>query len=302
MLAGFQIASAHGAPKGAELLIDEVAPQSGLSASSLGHKLVKAGGAHNMALRYRRSHTTLTPPKGLPCLNGTEVNGGLLVASLPAPLVLQLRWIAPFGCEAAEVEIAWDRNRPRQTVELALARLQKALLAKPEHMIDESETWESVGSKPSPSWASSRSSGVEQTVYQESIEALETAEPRLARAVRSRLGLRWRKKANGTDGYIDGPNFVRQVYMDAYGVDLSADIEKLLVAGGTVEFDLRAPEKALRPGDLLFITSYSGIPRSVMVYIGGGYRAHSTKVMGVVVEAVPRKIPNYIYLVAVRPD
>ncbi len=100
---------------------------------------------------------------------------------------------------------------------------------------------------------------------------------------------------------IDGPHFAQALYKAVYGRDITSDLKRQLKSGPEVVFDPARPQDALRPGDLLFFVSYSYLPRSVMVYLGNGKVAHSVVIRGVVVDDAPKRVPDYLYLVARRP-
>ncbi len=114
------------------------------------------------------------------------------------------------------------------------------------------------------------------------------------------LGTRYR--LGGKDrSAIDGPHFADELFRAVYGRNLTADLGRQLKSGPEVAFDPAHPERDLVPGDLLFFISYGYLPRSVMVYIGGGKVAHAVLIRGVVIDDVPKAVPNYLYLVARRP-
>jgi cell wall-associated NlpC family hydrolase len=239
------------------------------------------------------------PSRPAACGPGADAGGGVLVVRLEGPDALALDWIGPSGCLAASLVAAWTRSDPARAARAALDSLVEALSAAAPPPPPPPAA--AAGAPPRPGTVARVEGDPAAAARAEARAALADVEPRLAAAVRARLHLRYRKDASGEGEHIDGPHFVRDVYLDAFGVDLGADIEKLLAIGPAIDFSKAAPERALRPGDLLFFTSYAGLPRSVMIYLGEGKIAQSARVRGVVVDDVPKSVPNYLYLVAVRP-
>ncbi len=100
---------------------------------------------------------------------------------------------------------------------------------------------------------------------------------------------------------IDDTRLARLAMQRSFGIDIGDHLKKQIESGPEVQFDKRNPDRALQPGDLLFYVSYAYLPRSVMVYLGGGKILTSQLIRGVQIDSVPSSVPDYLYLVARRP-
>lgn len=274
-----------------------VSPRSGVTALALQRMVVRQATNYALALRPSRTAHRFSDLDSRPgCPPDLPVTGGILWLSLDPPEALKLLWTVG-DCRAASVVVKWDRRTPSASVRAGLSGLSDELKGR-------------ASARPGPVLsvepeARAPIHGLDEDAAADrarSLRALERADPVLARAVRARIGLRYRKGADGSEGFIGGPEFVRGVYLDAYSIDLGRGIKKHLESGESLAFDKRHPGRSLRPGDLLFFMSYGGIPRSVMVYVGSGCMARAMAIRGVVVDKVPAKIADYVYLIAIRPD
>lgn len=116
-------------------------------------------------------------------------------------------------------------------------------------------------------------------------------------------GVRHRLGADGVGGSgIDGPHFVDRAYQEVLGLSLGSTLNELYrYPGETIELEPSTAEARLRPGDLVFLTTHADEPRQVMVYLGGGEVAQSIEVRGVVIEPLPRNLPDMFWIVGRRP-
>lgn len=117
-------------------------------------------------------------------------------------------------------------------------------------------------------------------------------------------GTRHRLGADGTDGTgIDGPHFVDRAYQEVLGQPLATTLNELYaLPAQSIEPSREAPERDLRPGDLVFLTTHADQPRQVMLYLGGGLVAQSIEVRGVVIEPLPKNLPDMFWMVGRRPN
>ncbi len=117
------------------------------------------------------------------------------------------------------------------------------------------------------------------------------------------LGTRYRLGADGLEGHgIDGPHFVDRAYQEVLGRKLGTTLQELYgTPGRTIEPNREHPEQDLVPGDLVFFATHADDPRQVMLYLGDGEIAQALEIRGVVIEKLPRHLPDMFWLVARRP-
>lgn len=278
----------------ATVQVRAASPRAGVTAVALERLLVLGGPRAGLALSPSRVPRLDVRGQG-PCPEGTRRTGGTLLAAIGPADRLDLEWRAPSGCTLAEITVAFARQDPAGAVDRAL-RLVAARLARPVPLtpVDEAAP---TGSRVEGGPLRPMDPDLSEVSRLESLEALRGVDPRLAGALRRRMDLRHREGADGSDGFIDGPHLVRNVLLEVFGKDLGSSLRQLIAAGPRVPAD----PATLRPGDLLFLTSFAGFPRRVMLYLGAGKKAEATEVRGVVVEEIPRSVPNYLYLIAIRP-
>ncbi len=280
-----------GAAPAADLGEVSARPESGASAEALARWLEREAPAAGLVVR--RDGLGGAAGRGR-CPAGTRFTGGRLSARLERQL--DLSWVAPSGCIAAEVRAPWRRDRPEASVREALEALARALRATDRSSaVSTAETDPPAAVELYPN-----EDDLAQTTRQKSEAALDRADPRLAAAVRARLHLRYRPGSE-LDTATDGPRFVREVLIEALGIDPGETLIEMIESGPKIPFDPNDPDADLEPGDIVMMVSFGWSPRFVMLYVGGGSQAQATAVRNVVVEPVPTKIPMELYLVAVRP-
>lgn len=204
----------------------------------------------------------------------------------------------------AEAQVPWRAAAPKASIEAGLTALSQRLEV---DVARRSVDAPSAKAPPAPSGHPAPSSGhpdprwAEDHAKSRRLLARSGVDPELGQAVRAHLEQRYRKDADGSGRFVDGPHLASLVLEEGAGLKLPPDLEVMVVSGPRVPFR-PGVIRGLRPGDLLFNVTHAGIPRSVMVYLGGGVEAHATQVRGVVVSEVPKKLPDYMYMVAVRPS
>lgn len=283
---------------GARVVIEAVNPASGMTAPTLRHALIEGGAEHGLSLRV--PHGAVSEPRdGDGCGDFAKVSGGVLFARLD-PDRLELRWRAPSGCWAAYASADWRPGAPPSVLGGALADLSTRLRARVESVTSMREAERSSVVRSGPN----RGEGAPDPAIaarEKSLRKLAGTDARLAEVVRPYVGMGERKGADGSDGFISAGHFVAAVYREAFGLELPTNIKKLVVAGPRVPFAL-GDASALRPGDLVFLTSHAGIPRAVQIYLGNGRQASVARIRGVVIGDVPKKLNWHLYAIAVRPE
>lgn len=277
---------------GGELRIVEVSPQSGTTVRGLGLVMVKEAPAFGLALRQPSSVARGTE---VPPCRSQRTRGGHL--EVWATSTLRLRWVSGRSCQV-EIE---RPLRPGRIADATRRGLQ-ALRDRWQQLPSEGSTESSPDTPPRtlvPSYTPDTDAA---GALEQSRRRLGRVPSKLAMAVRTRLGLRHRPGGDGTDGFIDGAHLARAVLKEVYGVDPGRALRDQIASGGAVSFSAAQPQLSLRPGDLLFTTTYAGIPRGVSIYLGKNLKVSSVRIRGVVVDELPKQMPNYLYMVAVRPD
>ena len=128
----------------------------------------------------------------------------------------------------------------------------------------------------------------------------ESPKARLQAFAASWRGTRHQGDGTGRSG-ISGAALAQRALKDAFGITLGSRLDEPLQSGPEIPLNKDRPAANLRPGDLLFFVSYAYLPRSVMVYLGDGKVLTSEPIRGVVINDVPRDVPDFLYLVARRP-
>ncbi|MEM7676416.1 MAG: hypothetical protein AAF449_10475, partial [Myxococcota bacterium] len=94
-------------------------------------------------------------------------------------------------------------------------------------------------------------------------------DPALIAVVRKWIGVRYQRDGTSAAG-IDDFNLLRQIFREAYGMELKGEPVDWLQDQAKVPIDEKRPEATARVGDILFKVPLSYRPRGVLLYLGGG--------------------------------
>lgn len=140
---------------------------------------------------------------------------------------------------------------------------------------------------------------IRRTIEMPSLKQRPTDVASLRDPIAKRLAARIERDLGRTD--LDGASFVRAVLLDTFRIDVGATKADQLESGPEVLFDLRDPDRALRPGDLVFYVTYGYVPKVVLLYLDQGLVAEVADIRGVVIGPLPRELPLFFRSVARRP-
>ncbi len=251
------------------------------------------------------SQLTLTKVSGnyrkpqFDCSPGHSFGGTLRAYFSNDGRTLHLGVASPSDCWLAQVHGPWSRSQPQQIIK----ELSKKLV----QQLRRSIQWPSasrVRAVKSDIPAATNQYAADDPAHAErriSLGKLDKISPKYRKFAEKWVGTRYRLGADGSEGAIDGPHLARAFFKEVYGRPMTSKIKKMYKIGPPISFDETAPDLSLQPGDLLYMVTFAAIPRSVMIYLGNGKTIKAARIRGVVVDSVPKNLPEYLYLVARRP-